>query len=64
MKKEYIKPAMQAIEIKNVSLLVGSLKNVGGNANLIYKGPGTGTACSRGGDGGDYDGGDWGDDEE
>ena len=61
MKKEYMKPAMQAVEIKNVSLLVGSkVQSVGGNSNLIYKGPGTSIARSRGGD---YDG-DWGDDEE
>ena len=63
MKKEYIKPAMQAVEIKNVSLLVGS----GGQANSVngnvFKGPiaaGHGIARSRGGDYGD----DWGDDEE
>ena len=58
-----MKPAMQAVEIKKMNLLVGSLTKVNGNASLIYKGPGTGSARSHGGDGGDYDG-DWGEDEE
>ena len=63
MKKEYKKPAMQAVEIKNVSLLVGSgskASKVNGNA---FSGPivaGHGIARSHGGDYGD----DWGEDEE
>ena len=58
MKKEYMKPAMQAVEIKNVSLLVGSgglAKNASGNA---FSGPikaGAGTARSYDGDSGDDD---------
>ena len=47
-KQKYIKPAMRAVEIKRVSLLVGSLNSVKGNANLIFHGPGTTPARSRG----------------
>ena len=56
-----MKPAMQAVEIKKMNLLIDSpVSKVNGNGNLIYKGPGTSIARSHGGD----DGGDWGEDEE
>ena len=57
-----MKPAMQAVEIKKMNLLVGSLKNVGGNAGLKFGGAGTSSNIARS-HGGDYDG-DWGEDEE
>jgi hypothetical protein len=63
MKKEYMKPAMQAVVIKNVSLLVGSgskASKVNGNAFSGSIAAGHGIARSY--DGG-YDG-DWGEDEE
>lgn len=44
-KQKYIKPAMQAVEIKRVSLLI---KSVNGNAGLTFHGPGTTPARSRG----------------
>ena len=58
---------MQAVEVKNVSLLVGSGGKASKASGNVFNGSiaaGHGIARSRGGDGGDYDGGDWGDDEE
>lgn len=64
MKQKYMKPAMQEVEIKKVNLLVGSIvQNVGGNTSLKFGGAGTSTTIARN-HGGDYGGGDWGEDEE
>ena len=63
MKQNYIKPAMRAVEIKNVSLLVdsgGKASKVNGNAFSGSIAAGHGNARSY--DGG-YDGG-WDDDDE
>ena len=51
-KKDYQKPAMQAISISlHYHLLEGSpVDTISGNASLNYKGGGSGPARGRGGD--------------
>ena len=51
MKRNYMKPTMLVVEMRNKSCLLaasGNLKYIGGNANMNYRGAGNGEARSRG----------------
>lgn len=61
MKRNYMKPTMLVVEMRNKSCLLaasGNLKYIGGNANMNYRGAGNGEARSRGCDD-DWDEDDW-----
>ena len=48
MKKEYMEPQMEAIEIKAQQLLAGSITDFSGNGGFTGGGGGTGTGPSGG----------------
>ena len=51
MKRDYLKPTIQVVELRNKSCLLGASRNlhfIGGNANMNYRGGGNGDARSRG----------------
>ena len=61
MKRNYMKPTMLVVEMRNKSCLLAAsrnLKSIGGNANMNYRGAGNGEARSRGYDD-DWDEDDW-----
>ena len=61
MKRNYMKPTMLVVEMRNKSCLLAAsrnLKSIGGNANMNYRGAGNGEARSRGWDD-DWDEDDW-----
>ena len=56
MKKNYLKPTMNVVNMQIVKMICGSdVTNVGGNANLRYGGGSTTEAQSRGGSWDDED---------
>ena len=61
MKRNYMKPTMLVVEMRNKSCLLnasGNLQSIGGNAKMNYRGAGNGEARSRGYDD-DWDEDDW-----
>ena len=61
MKRNYMKPTMLVVEMRNKSCLLAAsrnLKSIGGNANMNYRGAGNVEARSRGCDD-DWDEDDW-----
>ena len=61
MKRNYMKPTMLVVEMRNKSCLLNASRNIhslGGNANMNYRGAGNGEARSRGCDD-DWDEDDW-----
>ena len=61
MKRNYMKPTMLVVEMRNKSCLLAASRNlqsIGGNANMNYRGAGNGEARSRGYDD-DWDEDDW-----
>ena len=61
MKRNYMKPTMLVVEMRNKSCLLaasGNLHSIGGNAKMNYRGAGNGEARSRGWDD-DWDEDDW-----
>ena len=47
MKNNYQKPTISVAEIQAATLLAGSVNSVNGNANLNYRGGGSGPARGR-----------------
>ena len=61
MKRNYMKPTMLVVEMRNKSCLLDASRNIqsiGGNAKMNYRGAGNGEARSRGCDD-DWDDEDW-----
>lgn len=61
MKRNYMKPTMLVVEMRNKSCLLDASRNIqsiGGNAKMNYRGAGNGEARSRGWDD-DWDEDDW-----
>jgi len=60
MKRNYMKPTMLVVEMRNKSCLLAAsgIQSIGGNANMNYRGAGNGEARSRGCDD-DWDEDDW-----
>ena len=62
MKRNYMKPTMLVVEMRNKSCLLAAsgIQSIGGNANMNYRGAGNGNveARSRGCDD-DWDEDDW-----
>ena len=61
MKRNYMKPTMLVVEMRNKSCLLDASRNIqslGGNAKMNYRGAGNGEARSRGYDD-DWDEDDW-----
>ena len=61
MKRNYMKPTMLVVEMRNKSCLLNASTNIhslGGNAKMNYRGAGNGEARSRGYDD-DWDEDDW-----
>ena len=61
MKRNYMKPTMLVVEMRNKSCLLNASRNIhslGGNANMNYRGAGNVEARSRGCDD-DWDEDDW-----
>ena len=62
MKRNYMKPTMLVVEMRNKSCLLDAsrrnLQSLGGNANMNYRGAGNVEARSRGCDD-DWDEDDW-----